>query len=731
MQTNKFLRVAEWGFSVFPVIADGKKPATANGFKDASRDEAQLAQWGETHAHCNVGIATGKPSGIWVLDIDIKNGHSGIKSLVKLKKAHGELPDTLSAETPSGGYHFYFRYPENTEIKSRVALADGIDVRAAGGYVVAPPSKVDGNPYMWVDKNTPIADAPDWLVNLVASPPTSNRRVIRLGDKVDKGGRNNFLMRMGFKFVKQGNAAERLPDHLQQLNENQCEPPLPQAEVEEIAANIARLHVESDHDEIRFSDLGNARRLTALLGDTLRYFSPEQQWFQLTPEGRWQRVDDLIVARGARTMIEQMHMEVARLSDGPYKQAMKKHAMRSESAKAINDAITLFRSEPDILVEVSALDRGEWLFPVENGIVNLQDGNFQPTDPNLMITQTAGVRFDPDATCPTWEAFIDQTMGGDKELVAYIKRAVGYSLTTTTREHAMFFVYGTGANGKSTFLNIMRALFGELGAQASGDLLLERFGKGNTGAPSSDLARLRGKRLVAMSEVEDGQHFSDKTVKSYTGGDAITARYLYKDTFEFVPRFKIWLASNYKPTVKGTDTGVWRRMKLIPFTVTVPPEQRDKRLEEKLRAELPGILNWAVEGCIEWQRVGLNDPKVISDAVKEYRDDMDVVGTWLRDHCVFEPDAKMHFGNAYKFFKEWSEENYNFAYAKKRFGQHLGATPGLTAISTPARYYKGVRLNGEVILDEKTEKFLRFSPWVDLMWAKGRHSADDECPDSV
>ncbi|WP_059411229.1 DNA primase family protein [Cupriavidus basilensis] len=233
-----------------------------------------------------------------------------------------------------------------------------------------------------------------------------------------------------------------------------------------------------------------------------------------------------------------------------------------------------------------------------------------------------------------------------------------------------------------------------------------------------------------MSEVEDGQHFSDKTVKSYTGGDAITARHLYKDTFEFVPRFKIWLASNYKPTVKGTDTGVWRRMKLIPFTVTVPADQRDKHLEEKLRAELPGILNWALAGCIEWQSVGLNDPMVIADAVQEYRDDMDVVGTWLRDHCIFDPDAEMRFDTAYKFFKAWSEENYNFAYSKKRFGQHLGATSGLTAISKPQRFYKGVRLNGDVILDEHTEKFLRFSPSVDSLWPK-RQRAGDDCPDSV
>ncbi|WP_059411227.1 phage/plasmid primase, P4 family [Cupriavidus basilensis] len=475
MQNNKYTCLAVRGFSVFPVVVDGKKPATSNGFKDASRDEAQLAQWSETHAHCNVGIATGKPSGIWVLDIDIKNNNVGIKSLGKLQKAHGELPETLTVETPSGGFHFYFRYPDDIDIKSRVAMVDGIDVRAAKGYVVAPPSKIDGNQYVWLDADIPIADAPDWLVKLVASPSPSNRHVTRPGEKIEKGGRNDFLMRAAFKFVKQGNAAERLPDHLQHLNQNQCEPPLPQTEVDEIAANVTRLHIESDHEEVRFTDLGNARRLSGLLGDKLRYFSPEKQWFQLTTEKYWRRVDELIVARGARTMIEEMHAEVARLGDGPYKLAMKKHAIRSESAKAINDAITLFRSEPDILVEVSALDQGEWLFPVENGIVNLRDGSFLPADSSLMITQTAGARFDADATCPIWEAFIDQIMGGDKELVAYLRRAVGYSLTTTTREHAMFFVYGTGANGKSTFLNILRALFGELGAQALGDLLLERF----------------------------------------------------------------------------------------------------------------------------------------------------------------------------------------------------------------------------------------------------------------
>lgn len=714
-QNNPYLRLADQGFAVFPVAANNKSPATAHGFKDATRDKAQLELWAETHPNCNIGIATGRISGIWVLDIDVKNNKSGAKSLVRLLKAHGELPDTLTVATPSGGYHFYFSYPADAEIDSRSALANGIDVRGNKGYAVAPPSKIDGESYMWVDPRAPIAQAPDWLIKMVAvgAQKAKKRKTTK---KFEKGTRNDSLARAAFKFLNQGHAAERLPEHLAQVNQDQCDPPLPESEVEKIAANVVRSHMESGEVDYHFTDLGNARRLFELFGDLLRYFPPENQWMQLVDDGQWHRVDEHIIAGFVRTMIAEMHAEVSELGDGPYKHGLKKHALRSESAKAINDAITLFKSEEGILVEVSQLDQGEWLLPVENGIVNLRDGTFQKTDPKLMITQCAGTRFDPTATCPTWEAFIDQAMGGNKELAAYIKQAVGYSLTTVTVEHALFFLYGTGANGKSTFLNILRALLGALGAQASGDLLLERHGKGtNAGAPNSDLARLRGKRLVAMSEVEDGHHFSDKTVKSYTGGDPITARYLYKDTFEFVPRFKLWLAGNYKPTIKGTDTGVWRRMKLIPFTVTVPPEKRDHRLEEKLRAELPGILNWAIEGCMEWQRATrLKDPKVITDAVQEYREDMDVVGTWLKEYCVFDPDAQMRFDLAYKFFAAWSDENYNFAYSKKRFGQHLGSIPGLTALSKPQRYYRGVKFKGTVELDKHTDKFVRFTYDVDF-----------------
>jgi P4 family phage/plasmid primase-like protien len=302
-------------------------------------------------------------------------------------------------------------------------------------------------------------------------------------------------------------------------------------------------------------------------------------------------------------------------------------------------------------------------------------------------------------------------MDGNTDLVEYLRRAIGYTLTTQTSEHSLFFAFGSGANGKSTFLNLLRALFGDLGAQANGDMLLDKNGGQamSQNAASSEVARLAGKRLVAMSEVEEGRHFSEKTVKWYTGGEEITARMLYQNAFAFTPRFKLWLAGNYKPTIKGNDHGIWRRMKLIPFTVTIPPEKRDPDLERKLREELPGILNWALVGCQQWRENGckLKEPAIITNEVSEYRGEMDVVESWLSEFTRDDPDGEIHFGDAYKFFNAWSKTQHNFAYSGKRFGMIL-ADKGYKPLSKPHRVYKGLCLIVDLQFNEHTKDYIGY-----------------------
>ncbi|WP_233831742.1 phage/plasmid primase, P4 family [Paraburkholderia sp. ZP32-5] len=707
---RKYADLAAKGFSCFPIRQNEKSPLTPHGFKDASLDTEQHRAWAEQFPNSNIAYATGTPSGrLIVLDMDVKNKNSGAKSLVALEKKHGPFPETLTALTQSGGAHYLYTHPEGMKIQCKVGFRDGIDIRADGGYCVAPPSTIDGNKYEWVDPTVPIAPAPEWLLEELAKQGTTRRkRKSRKSEIVSLGGRNHAVMLYAFSMLNNGLDYDRLEDQLLDYNNTCCNPPLPESEVSQIAANVIKSHQENIGNSLHTTDLGNAQRMYELFGSKLRYVSETKQWLEKQESGVWKRVDELYVLFLARRILSLIYEEMYSLNPGS-RQDMFEHAQYTESNTGLKNAVDLFRSEPGVALSANSLDQGEWTLPVRNGLIDLRTNEFTPMRPNLHITYTAGVDYDPNAICPNWERFLLRIMNGNVALVEYVRRAVGYTLTCQTSEHVLFFLFGSGANGKSTFLNVLRTLFGDLGAQANGDMLLEKngaFGMSQNAA-SSEVARLMGKRLVAMSEVEDGRHFSEKTVKWYTGGEIITARMLYQNAFEFKPRFKLWLAGNYKPTVKGSDHGIWRRMKLIPFTVTIPPEERDPDLERKLCEELPGILNWALLGCQHWRENGykLNEPEIITNEVAEYRGEMDIVSSWLSEFTRDDPDGEIHFGNTYKFFKAWSEAQYNFAYSGKRFGMIL-KEKGYKPASKPHRVYKGLTLLVDLEFNENTGAYV-------------------------
>jgi putative DNA primase/helicase len=260
-------------------------------------------------------------------------------------------------------------------------------------------------------------------------------------------------------------------------------------------------------------------------------------------------------------------------------------------------------------------------------------------------------------------------MGGDDALIKYIQRAVGYSLTGHTSEQCLFFLYGTGANGKSTFLNILQNLLGDYSMVIDPETIMSKNGGGGA---TPELARLRGARVLVTNEVEEGKYLAENRIKQMTGGDTIVARALYQEPFEFKPEFKIWMAGNHKPLIKGTDHAIWRRINLIPFTVTIPKEEQDKKLAEKLRAELPGILQWAVAGCREWRKQGLNPPKQVKAAVDAYRDEMDTLGHWIEEKCRFDTSFKTESSSLYQSYKSWCMINGHSPQSKTRFGRALG-----------------------------------------------------------
>ena len=324
------------------------------------------------------------------------------------------------------------------------------------------------------------------------------------------------------------------------------------------------------------------------------------------------------IVRFAKDTVRNIYSEAAQLPEGNPRTTLVKHALQSEDAKRIHAMVQLAQSETGISVTPDQLDANPWLLNCSNGSVDLRTGKPLPHARENLCTKQVPVNFDSKAKCLTWKAFLHRIMGGNESLVRFLQRAIGYSLTGQITEQVLFLFYGTGANGKSTFVETMRALLGDYAQQADFETFL--IGK-NEGGPRNDIARLKGARFVSAVESGQSRQMAETVIKQVTGGDKIAARFLYQEFFEFSPQFKLFLVANHKPQVRGTDEAVWRRIRLVPFDVKIPQEERDKHLPEKLQSELPGILAWAVRGCVKWQEKGLGEPTEVLEATQEYREE--------------------------------------------------------------------------------------------------------------
>jgi putative DNA primase/helicase len=258
---------------------------------------------------------------------------------------------------------------------------------------------------------------------------------------------------------------------------------------------------------------------------------------------------------------------------------------------------------------------------------DLRTGISHPPRPSDYITKISGCSCAaPGTPHPVWTAFLER-IAPDPDLRSFLQRFIGYCMTGATTEHKFVFAYGTGANGKSTFINTVAAIFGDYATVAD----VGTFIAAATERHPTDVAKLHGYRLVVAQETEKGRRWDEIKIKTMTGGDKMTARFMRCDFFDFVPKFKLWIVGNHKPRLDNVDEAMRRRMLLVPFLVQIPPEDRDPDLSEKLKAEWPAILRWALDGCLEWQRIGLAPPKIVTDATDEYFDDQDLIKQWLED----------------------------------------------------------------------------------------------------
>uniref|UniRef100_A0A6M3IJM3 Putative DNA primase n=1 Tax=viral metagenome TaxID=1070528 RepID=A0A6M3IJM3_9ZZZZ len=375
------------------------------------------------------------------------------------------------------------------------------------------------------------------------------------------------------------------------------------------------------------------------------------------------------------------------------------HAVASEGKKRIADMIELAKS--DIPVSTEDLDRNTWFINCENGTLDIRTGELHPHTPEDFITRMAPVVFNPAAKSELWPAFLDIVIP-DPDLQHFVQKAVGYSLTGDCREEVMFFLYGSGANGKSTFVNATLELLGPYAAQVSPSTLIVQQGE----RPRNDLAKLRGKTFVSASEASGKAAFDEELLKRMTGQDKLVARFLFKEEFEMTPTWKVWLMSNHRPRIEGVDNAIWRRLHCIPFTARIPVGKRDPMIKHALShdsGERSAILNWAVEGARLWLQEGLTPPDVVKSATHSYRLEMDTLGQFLEDCCAIRPDVRVRYADLYTCYRTYCDNLGERGLAQRVFTQQL-VTRGDGIVETRKignnRFYIGIRIERDVSLDQ-------------------------------
>jgi putative DNA primase/helicase len=438
---------------------------------------------------------------------------------------------------------------------------------------------------------------------------------------------------------------------------------------------------------IQFTDTTNAYRLLVEHGKDIRYNALWKKWIVWNGT-RWEMDDGYLIHDRGLKIIRGIYRELIKTADYRERIDIEKHGMQSESARRRKALIEVASWIPELNIKADDLDKDHWLLNVQNGTINLKTGEIREQRQEDFITRIANVEYDPNADCPAWKKFIREIMNYNTELISFIQTAVGWAITGDTSEQTMFILFGTGANGKSTFLNTIMNLLGDYAIATPTETFMKKIGDQIT----NDIARLRGTRFVTTTEAEHGKRLSEPLIKQITGNDKMTARFLYGEFFNFTPTFKIFMATNHKPVIKGTDHGIWRRIKLIPFITRIEEENQDKHLEQKLIQESSGILNWLIEGSMRWCKEGLRTPSIILNATDEYRSEMDVIGNFIKERCLQEQDMSIRARELFKCYQDWCDDHNEHAVSERFLGLRLKEMGFEQRRSNDGRYWVGICL---------------------------------------
>lgn len=675
----------------------GKHPRNANGLKGATTDPKQIERWWSDRQWPNASIG-GVGGAFLCLDIDARKG--GFDTLQRLIASNSKLPDTAIAETGEydgeRGKHYWFKVPEDVDPPgSRANVREGIDIRCAGGYAVMPPSPhASGVDYEWISRKTlkGAAELPAWLLDLAPEyvagesswTPDPNFKLSKevsgflRGDWAPEiGEQRDFLPRAARAVLTTGRSVELAASLLWegydgeggiQSAEWDAEPWTP----EDIYAIVADIYVkppstpmEKDFKSENYTldDAGNAQRLIASFQPEHVHFCRElDKWFI------WDVQRELYFLDGGDWMsgrwlaiTEQLLTDAANARSEGEGKVLYKHAKESRQRWRVDNAITM--AERISKVHERELDGDPMLFGVANGVIDLRDGDLYESEPEQLITKRSAVEYDPGATSKVFDEFMKRTVP-DPELRDFMRRACGYTLTGATSEHAFFYIYGRPASGKTTFLEAFRKVLGTYSAVADSSTFL-REGSRNGHGPSEDLARLAGARMVATYEIEEGQRLAVSLIARLTGGDPVAARFLNRSTFEFVPRFKLWMGANHLPRAAGgVRSGLWRRVKIIEMDEPIDKADRDPTLPVALcePEAQAAILAWAVTGAVDWhehQAEGklLQEPKAVTKAVESFEREQDHIAQFMADAIeqTGNDTDRVPAADLFEHYQEWCD----------------------------------------------------------------------------
>lgn len=410
-----------------------------------------------------------------------------------------------------------------------------------------------------------------------------------------------------------------------------------------------------------YSDEAIASHFVLRYLETYRYVSPWGRWLYYDGT-RWVHDRTLRAPNAMRTMCAELARAVA-MDTGMAQKTRDSVATQIASAQKIYSALKLAAGDRLISKDSDAWDADHWLLNTPDGTLNLKTAALMPHDREHYITKRTAAG--PRGDCPLWRELLRQWTDGDEELIAFLQRFVGYALTGTISEHALLFFYGSGANGKSTFLNTIIELLGDYCTVAAIETFIETQGERHP----AHLAFLHGARLVVAQETEEGRRWATSIVKSVTSGDVVTARYMRQDFFSFKPTCKLLFAGNHRPGLRNVDEAMRRRINLVPFKVTIAPDKRDPSLPDRLRTELPGILAWALEGCIEWQEKGLATPESVRAATADYLSEEDVLAVWVEETIDQDPQGFVRVADLHANYQTWAKRFGERFMGLKRFSQ--------------------------------------------------------------